>query len=137
MKNVTREVTKFGAGLKITFKGAPANVAAEVNRLFNHGVLTEIPDDYNEGTDDSVTCNSYRPRFLRGLRSMAEADMRKVAIPQADSFLGLAYRMDRRTWRTISMIRAARLARELFEFKRQGWRKGAAVEGAGVEVALG
>ena len=136
MKNLSRQVAKFGGGLKITLTGTVEQVDAGVNQLFNYGIISNVPEDYREGRDESVTCSSYRPRFLRGLKCLAECQMKEIAIPQPDSFLGLVYRSDRKLWRKIAMIRAARLARQMFDFSGRGWRNGAGVEGAGVQVAL-
>lgn len=60
-----------GAGINLALSGEAAELATHVNRLYNYGVVSNIPDFYKEGEDDFVTVQSDRGRLLRGYIAMA------------------------------------------------------------------
>ena len=72
-----------GAGINLALSGNAAELAAHVNRLYNYGVVSNVPDFYKEGEDDSVTVQSDRGRLLRGHIAMAsvalQADKARTA----------------------------------------------------------
>ncbi len=109
--HITKHLVPFGAGLKITLAGKPAALAREVNRLFNHGIVTGIPDDYDSEKDGAVTVSSYPARFTSGLRSMAEAKLVKSRLARK----GTLAKRDKKAWGAAVGLIAANLERRFIK----------------------
>lgn len=74
--NLTQTLSHFGAAFHIQIAGTPKDVAAQVNRLHNFGIITAIDENYKEGIDHIARVNSYTGRFERGIRAMARVNVR-------------------------------------------------------------
>lgn len=69
--DVTRTIERFGAARNLTVSGNPADVEMEVNRLYNWGIVTNIPETYNPEIDMRVFLQSDEGRLNRGFLAMA------------------------------------------------------------------
>ncbi len=111
MKNLIRSLTHFGASYKLTLTGAPADVQREVYGLHTYGIISNIPEDYKEGEDDSVTLSSQRKHFVRGFRTMAEVGMQRDATRHT-------VRQHKAGWHARVTVRAAHLAKQYIRARR-------------------
>lgn len=73
-------IEQNGAGLNILISGKPDEVTREVNKLYNYGVITNIPDSFKEKNDkqegdDWVVVQSDPGRFNRGMEAIAVAEL--------------------------------------------------------------
>ena len=57
----------FGAALNLHLTGEPADLARTVNLYFNHGIASNIPDNFREGEDRDVMIQTTKDRLLAGL----------------------------------------------------------------------
>ena len=64
-----------GSSWNIHLTGSPSELSQGVNVLFNWGIISKTPDDYNESNDTFVVVQSDRKRFLRGSLLATLADM--------------------------------------------------------------
>ena len=78
--NLIQTIAHFGAAFHITITGAPALVAAQVNRLRNFGVASSISEDYKEGLDHTARVDSHTGCFERGLLAMARVNVRGALV---------------------------------------------------------
>ena len=78
--NLTQTIAHFGAAFHIYIKGAPAHVAAQVNRLRNFGVASSIDDNFKEGVDHTARVDSHTGCFERGLLAMARVNVRGALV---------------------------------------------------------
>lgn len=76
MKNLTLKRFKTGKTININVTGEPSEVAKVVNQFYNHAIVANIPEDYNEGTDFSVVVQTSRQRLLLGLIGMAHTELK-------------------------------------------------------------
>ena len=92
MAKTRKTIIQNGAEFLITIEGSPHEVAREIARLFNYGLINaqrgqDNPDkgtpvfetDYKDGLSDSVTVRSNLPRFESGVRALAVTRLRKDA----------------------------------------------------------
>ena len=77
MLQLTRET--FGAALNLGITGDAAEVALHVNKLFNYGIISNVPDTFEENKDTHVVVQSDPGRFGRGLKAMAIAQLSEDA----------------------------------------------------------
>src|SRR4051812_15920772 len=69
---VARAIDKSN-GMKISVVGDDAEaVRIAVNQLFNYGIVSGVPEEYNEERDTQVLLNTYPARFRFGMRTLAE-----------------------------------------------------------------
>ncbi len=66
--NTLSTVTQKGAQLSMTLSGDPATVQKDAYWLHNHGIA-ELPDDYREGQDSTVTLSSNLYRISKYIRA--------------------------------------------------------------------
>lgn len=90
---VIKTIHKSGSAFKIQMRGPAVQLAQELNRFVNFGVITGsdgrkkahpfaeknlLPEDFRPGKDESVLVNSYPVAFAKGLRAMAAVETRAL-----------------------------------------------------------
>lgn len=65
------ELYKIGASWNISLTGIAEDVAEAVNKLFNYGAISKIPDNFMEGIDTFVVVQSDKNRFVKAMRTVA------------------------------------------------------------------
>ncbi len=88
---ITKTIHNSGSAFKIQMRGPAVQLAQELNRFVNFGVITGadgrkkaspfaesnlLPEDFRPGKDESVIVNSYPVAFEKGLRAMAATETR-------------------------------------------------------------
>lgn len=135
MKNLIR-VLNGKSPTKIQISGDADEVKQEIYRLFNCGVITTLPDELADADKErigsgevSFVCNTYRKRFIKGLRAMAEIGM-MAEFPRPKA----ADRKGRYEWHAIATVRAAHLHRKMFTVKTAGQEKRERKEAKGISA---
>lgn len=116
-----RSISKYGACYILTLslprvdktkrhtEAELAKLAAEVNRLFNYGIVSNIPEDYDPKKDGNVSLLTDEARLTNGLIAMATNHLVKRK-------LSLAFKGKKGGGRFMELVHAtARNLRERFE----------------------
>ncbi len=107
--------TNWGGGWKIHVQGEAKELAVEVTRLFNFGVFSEIPENFDAGKDTAVILDTYPPRLFGGARAIASNEMQV-------SGLRHTVRPGKKKWQAIETFRAAHIARLILGTKMEVWK---------------
>lgn len=126
---LNKSFVNYGANIKLTIAGDPADVAVEVLRLTNYGAIVLPPDDYHEGQDEKVTVDSSRDRLIRALITQADND---ISLSIATHKL----RANKRQWHAAAIFRAARKLRT-YEKRSGSWQGGAGYTVATTQAETG
>lgn len=74
---ITKTKEKFGAAINLYLTAPAAELVQEVNRLFNFGVISAVPESFEEGVDTHVMVQSDPQRFERGHVAMAVVECQR------------------------------------------------------------
>lgn len=73
--NTLISVQQKGAHRFIALLGTPEKVQKDVNYLFNHGIIQDIPEHYREGVDGEITVTTSEYRLLKVAKATALSDI--------------------------------------------------------------
>lgn len=102
-------IEKFGACFNLTLIGTPAEVAARVNTLFNYGVISNVPETFDEKTDGCVMVQTDAGRLERGFNAIAQVEL------QADKMLTAKYKGKPTEFLAAARARAIEMVATQFE----------------------
>jgi len=76
----------------LQFHGPANALAREVNRMFNFGIITNIPEEFKPGEHETVTCATYPKRMKLGAEALANVEISR-------SVLNHTVRRGKKEWR--------------------------------------
>lgn len=69
--NTLAAIQQKGAQRFISLIGLPEKVQIDVNNLFNHGIIQDVPEHYREGADGEITVVTSEYRLAKVAKAMA------------------------------------------------------------------